>query len=238
MRRRQRGLLLVTAHSAKGLEFDHVVVLDGGWQDTGEGEDADAPRRLYYVAMTRARKTLALVRLQEGRGGAFTEGAESGSIRRTPRIGEERATYVTQPHPLPTALARKAGALRRESAALQHAATALRTRHQRLGMKDVDLGFAGRQNARHPLHRAIADLAPGDPLTLRRNGARWELFNHANARVGRLAKSFASPDGMSRQSATVLAVVAWSRDRSDPEYQDSVKCDSWEVVVPEVRFAP
>ena len=27
LRRRQRGLLLLTAHRAKGLEFDHVVVL-------------------------------------------------------------------------------------------------------------------------------------------------------------------------------------------------------------------
>ena len=61
-RRRQRGLLLLTAHRAKGLEFDHVVVLDGAWGRTGPGEDADAPRRLYYVAMTRARQTLALAR--------------------------------------------------------------------------------------------------------------------------------------------------------------------------------
>ena len=30
-RRRQRGLMLLTAHRAKGLEFDHVVALDGGW---------------------------------------------------------------------------------------------------------------------------------------------------------------------------------------------------------------
>ena len=62
MRRRQRGLLLLTAHRAKGLEFDHVIVLDGGWDRPGDGEDADAPRRLYYVAMTRARQTLALAR--------------------------------------------------------------------------------------------------------------------------------------------------------------------------------
>ena len=34
-RRRQRGLLLLTAHRAKGLEFDHVVVLDGGWDRVG-----------------------------------------------------------------------------------------------------------------------------------------------------------------------------------------------------------
>ena len=60
-RRRQTGLLL-TAHRAKGLEFDHVVVLDGDWLRSGANEDADATRRLYYVAMTRARKTLALAR--------------------------------------------------------------------------------------------------------------------------------------------------------------------------------
>ena len=62
-RRRQRGLLLLTAHRAKGLEFDHVVVLDGGWDRVGHEEDPDAPRRLYYVAMTRARQTLTLARL-------------------------------------------------------------------------------------------------------------------------------------------------------------------------------
>ena len=63
VRRRQRGLLLLTAHRAKGLEFDHVVVLDGSWDRVGRDEDADAPRRLYYVAMTRARKSLTLARL-------------------------------------------------------------------------------------------------------------------------------------------------------------------------------
>ena len=65
VRRRQRGLLLLTAHRAKGLEFDHVVVLDGGWNKVGRSEDADAPRRLYYVAMTRARQTLTLTCFDE-----------------------------------------------------------------------------------------------------------------------------------------------------------------------------
>nr|WP_243645085.1 RecQ family ATP-dependent DNA helicase [Rhodovulum euryhalinum] len=57
----QRGLLLLTAHRAKGLEFDDVVILEGGWDRTSRGEDADAPRRLFYVAMTRARRSLAAV---------------------------------------------------------------------------------------------------------------------------------------------------------------------------------
>ena len=62
-RGRQRGLLLLTAHRAKGLEFDHVVVLDGGWDMQHRDEDADASRRLYYVAMTRAKQTLTLMSL-------------------------------------------------------------------------------------------------------------------------------------------------------------------------------
>ena len=63
MRRRQQALLLLTAHRVKGLEFDHVVVLDGNWQGVSENEDRDALRRLYYVAMTRARKTLTLAQM-------------------------------------------------------------------------------------------------------------------------------------------------------------------------------
>ncbi len=61
VRKRQSGLLLLTAHRAKGLEFDDVVVLDGAWDKRSNGEDRDAARRLYYVAMTRARRSLALV---------------------------------------------------------------------------------------------------------------------------------------------------------------------------------
>lgn len=60
-RRSGNGVCLTTAHGAKGLEFDHVVVLDGGWQTNGS--EALSERRLYYVAMTRARQTLALCRM-------------------------------------------------------------------------------------------------------------------------------------------------------------------------------
>jgi ATP-dependent DNA helicase RecQ len=42
-----------------------VFILDGEWH-AGRNEDQDAARRLYYVAMTRARATLTLARMDAG----------------------------------------------------------------------------------------------------------------------------------------------------------------------------
>ena len=240
-RRRQRGLLLVTAHRAKGLEFDHVVVLDGGWLGTNQSEDADAPRRLYYVAMTRARKTLALMRF---RGAPEIMRPPQG---RSANVADERASYSTEAHasphrgeshPIQAALQDEAAVLRRQSAPLPPVVPELELRHQQLAMKEVDLGFAGRRAASHPLHKAIAALAPGDPLMPRNRGDRWELIDQSGRAVGRLAKGFRPPEGTHCRSATVLAITTWSREFSQPQYQSSIKCDRWEVVLPELRFSP
>ena len=206
VRRQQQGLLLLTAHRAKGLEFDHVVVLDGGWNRAGTDEDADAPRRLYYVAMTRAKRTLALARLD-------------------------------RPHRLQDALLRNSAVLQRERFELPPPTAELEYRYVQPELKDVDLGYAGRRKARHPIQRAIADLSPGDQLKLREPyPGRWELQNSAGETVGRLAKSFRPPGGMRCRSAEVFAVVTWSREASEPKYHNSIKCDSWEAIVPELVF--
>ena len=245
VRRRQRGLLLVTAHRAKGLEFNHVVVLDGGWRGTNRNEDVDAPRRLYYVAMTRARKTLALMRFnveQTVRQGFSRRGGQPDGVFPAndawiaDQVAEQAPHYATRAHPLSSVLDADSSVLRREPVSLPQPTPGLGNRHLRLAMEDVDLGFAGRALAGTPLHRAIKELTPGDPLTLRRNANRWELFDHTDKRVGRLAKHFACPPGMRCHGATVSAVVTWSRKRSPPEYQDAIKCDVWEVVIPELTF--
>jgi hypothetical protein len=36
----------------------------------------------------------------------------------------------------------------------------------------------------------------------------------------------------------MFAVVGWSRDASDPKYRDALRCDAWEVVMPELVFEP
>ena len=208
VRRRQRGLLLLTAHRAKGLEFDHVVVLDGGWDRVGKDEDAEAPRRLYYVAMTRARQTLALARLS-GPHPIQNALPDTSSVLR-----------------------------RRDPVKLPPAAPELTRRYRRLSLRDVFLSFAGYQRPGHPVHRAIAALSPGDLLQVRVGSNRWELLDRNGMVVGRLAGDFEAPAGMRCTFATVSAIATWNRERSEPQYRDRLQCDTWEVVVPELVFEP
>ena len=229
VRRRQRGLMLLSAHRAKGLEFDHVAVLDGGWDRPGKGEDPDAPRRLYYVAMTRARQTLALARFDGSRGAA------RASFVREP----EAPAYAGRSHPLPHAFPDGGPVLYRRGSVLPPETPELARRYRHLGMDDVYLSFAGRRPPRDPVHRAIAALSPGDPLEVRIDGqGHRNLFNGSGAAVGRLAKSFDPPAGTRCTCATVLAIVTWSREASEPGYQNALECDTWEVVIPELVFEP
>ena len=118
-RRRQHGLLLTSAHRAKGLEFDHVVVLDGGWHTAGRGEDEDAPRRLHYVAMTRAKRTLTL---------AQTDDANpfSRALRGHPSV-----------------------LVRQEPERIPPAPPEMERSYHRLSLRDLQLSFAGYRPPRH-----------------------------------------------------------------------------------------
>ena len=208
VRRRQRGLLLTTAHRAKGLEFDHVAVLDGGWDRVGRGEDADATRRLYYVAMTRARQTLTLARLPG------------------PHPIQDALPDVPSLH------------RRSAPVNLPPAAPELARHFRRLSLRDVFLSFAGYKHPDHPVHRAIAALSPRDRLDVRAGSGRWELLDCNGTVVGQLASSFEAPDEMRCAFATVWAVATWDREGSEPEYRDRLQCDRWKVVVPELVFEP
>ena len=229
VRRRQRGLLLVTAHSAKGLEFDHVAVLDGGWNQPGKGEDPDAPRRLYYVAMTRARQTLALVRF----GGSSL--APHPNFAREP----EAPAYAGRSHPLPHAFADGGPVLYRSPAGVLPETPELARQYRQPGLDEINLGFAGRHHRQNRVHRAIAALSPGDSLEVRVDEqGRWNLLDGSGTAVGRLAASFKAPAGTPLRSATVHAIVSWSREQSEVNFHNGLKCDDWEVVVPELVFEP
>jgi ATP-dependent DNA helicase RecQ len=207
VRRRQHGLLLTTAHRAKGLEFDHVAVLDGGWQRAEPHEDRDAPRRLLYVAMTRARHTLLLTAM----------GAPSALLRTLDDAPGMLRREAPMPSPLPAQLYR---------------------RHLRPGLKEIDIGFAGRRAENDATHRAIAALRAGDALTLRHAGERYELLDASGCVVGRMAQAFTAPAGMRCIAARVHALLVRRRDDADAAYQASLRCEEWELVLPELVFEP
>ena len=60
------AVVMMTMHTAKGLEFPHVFLVgfeDGlfpGMRAIGDGEEMEEERRLCYVAITRAKKTLTI----------------------------------------------------------------------------------------------------------------------------------------------------------------------------------
>jgi len=123
-------LNLLTAHGAKGREFEQVFVLDGGdWKSTDAEE-----RRLFYVAVTRAKEALTL----------FHAGSNAKSLV-TRLEGSEAALSIT-PKVLPLPDPR------------------LNRLYRGLSMRDVDLGYAGRSPSQHQVHRTIRGLRYGDRL--------------------------------------------------------------------------
>lgn len=207
MRRRQSGLLLLTAHRAKGLEFNHVAILDGKWERIDRNEDVDAPRRLYYVAMTRARKTLILARLN-------------------------------RQHALLDALPDASSLLRRSPAILPRAAPEMDLHYRRLTLKDVDIGFSGRHDAAHPVHLAISNLYAGDIFTVKQGPKFVELVDVGGHTIGRLSRAFELPAGLKCLYGRVMAVIVRKRTEVEPEFRDFMRCERWEVVIPELVYAP
>ena len=203
-RRRQHALLLTTAHRAKGLEFDNVVILDGNWQHRNRDE-AEEQRRLYYVAMTRARHTLTL--MDAGNGNLFFRSL----------AGHASVLFREPPQ--------HAGAREQEPMEIR----------RRFALRDVDLSFPGRASGER-VANAIAELQPGDPLTIDPASQPWGLRTPAGVLVGRLSRRGQRALPYVPTGAAVLAIAAWDASKSTPEYRKGLRRERWEVVVPELIF--
>ena len=211
------GVLVSTVHAAKGLEFDHVLVLGGGWHDRAggglaatQGERRDEERRLYYVAMTRARKTLTLINRQDD--------------------PLPYAHEITAPH----VRLRRADVVRdapRQSSAIAYTV---------LGMRDLYLDFAGRKRKDHRIHRSLTRLRTGDTVQLQNSGnGRVLVVDSSRTTVARLANSVASvwAESWLQQvdEVRVIGVVFRTRDDCAPEFQNGIVATEWELPILEVR---
>ncbi|MCL2021849.1 MAG: RecQ family ATP-dependent DNA helicase [Betaproteobacteria bacterium] len=197
MRQQPRpGLFLGTIHSAKGLEFRHVALLDGDW---GTRQDQlDEARRLYYVGMTRAEETLTLCEF--GRGNVFTDSLVDTALIRT-------FSGKHDPH--------------------------LDVQYQTLSLKDIDLGFPGRQSSRSVIHEAIRRIEPGDELSFTPDGDRYAIRSLSGEILGRTSRSF-NLEIVPEECQTAGIITRYAED-TDQAYRELVKREQWEIVVPRLR---
>jgi len=108
--------------------------------------------------------------------------------------------------------------------------------YQTLDLSEVDLSFAGRLSGRNPTHRALEQLAVGDPVNLKQAGERWQITDQNGVVVGRLAKKFKPPQGAEFIDGSVFAISTRYRSDSSDEYQERLKRDEWSVVLPEFIY--
>ena len=106
-------------------------------------------------------------------------------------------------------------------------------------MADVVLSFAGWSTVNGNAHRAIARLEPGDPLSLMCEDGKWRIFDQDGNPVGRMARTWSPPAGMTIERAVVHGIFTrWAKDEADEEHRQRLRCEAWEVVVPKLQLAP
>jgi ATP-dependent DNA helicase RecQ len=165
--------------------------------------DEPDERRLLYVAMTRAKETLTLFQATK-RGNPLLAGLDDlEALRRV----EPKVVPLPQPE--------------------------LERLHRELTLKDVDLGYAGRQARHASIHQAIAELKYGDPLRLKGR----ELQDLKGRSVGKLARNYKLPQG-TVLSALVLAVVHRTRNQTQQGFHAALKVEEWETVLAELVIQP
>jgi len=111
------GIQVMTVHASKGLEFDHVrlpfwiegVMPHGRAVDEG-GEAVEEERRLAYVALTRARKTVGVSSPLSVRGCGFIRQSRCEQSRFVTEMAANRSVEFVRKSDKPDHLYRSAGA--------------------------------------------------------------------------------------------------------------------------------
>lgn len=202
-----RGVFLGTAHAAKGLEFDHVYLVDGGWRWEDTADKQEAERRLFYVAMTRAKTSLWVIQRRD------VENPHAGLLLGD---GVVEAAVAARP-PVPEEV--------------------LGSRYAYLGLQDLYLDYAGRMSPAAQIHTHLRTLTPGDRLIMAPHQNMILLRNEANVVVGRLSHAAAADwrDRLEDiRDVRVLAMVVRHREDSDAPTQ--CRCDRWELPLAEVVY--
>ncbi|MCB9878200.1 MAG: ATP-binding domain-containing protein [Planctomycetes bacterium] len=201
------GVMLSTVHGSKGAEHDHVILLDGGWQLRGR-DSWEQKRRLYYVGMTRARRTLTLLQCRGGGAPWLPElrGEEFYRIRIEPSTADEQPPSLTYE-------------------LLSQADIWLSFAARFANHEEVDATLQGLASG-DGLQLVGAD---GGVFLVASNGLRVGAL--ARAAVPRWRQL------LPRVRATrVAAIVVRGRSDEDADYQAGLRRETWQVVIPEITL--
>jgi ATP-dependent DNA helicase RecQ len=200
-----QGVFLSTIHSVKGMEFGHVFILDGGWIATATEEQ----RRLYYVAMTRAKETLCLLHRNDLKN-PFLKNLEGDFVlRRNSELENNEATNLINKH------------------------------YTLLGLKDFDLSYAGSFAAKDFIHQALAHLTVGSKVTMKIHNDKVvvQKDNVVITVLSKKSQEFWKKQLDNIVSATIVAMITRYKTDSEAEYQSRCKVEHWEVPMIEVVLA-
>lgn len=203
------GVALCTVHGAKGLEFGQVVVAGGSWRTSRPAEEEEQ-RRLYYVAMTRAKENLILVNRQD------------------------------EPLPYRRDLDGADLTLRAPGAPSAQDVARARRRFDRLGPDMMVISWAGYRGESSPSARALASLTVGDPLTWEQTdkGLYLHAGPHRIAKLSKAATETWQPRLPSIRATHVAALLERrAEDEAQPtDDRASPKRTRWEYPVVDVEW--
>ena len=206
-----RGPVLATLHAAKGLEFDHVFVADGGWRRPHRDLEVEEERRLYYVGMTRARQQLHLM---------------TGIDGSNPHVDlfQEDQSFLTFHAPDTAVPPRSIWGRRREL----------------VGLEDVFLSWAGKQpRSTHEAIAALAtgDALRLEPKG--KDRLVWADPNgHPVAVLSKRGIERWRPLLDQIEEAHIYAWIERRAKDSEPEHRSGLRVETWQVPMVEVVLRP
>jgi ATP-dependent DNA helicase RecQ len=207
------GVVLATAHKAKGLEFPHVFIADGGWKLDKSPSKTEEERRTYYVAMTRAQETLTLLSRRDCRNPFLRDVSGEHVIDRAFR-GESVSTEWT------AFACRQYSTLSPSDLFISYAAT-----------------FADDSPARQALQRAQAD----DPVALVARNNQIVIETRSGIPIAQLSAAGRKTwwDRLADvDSAKIIALVQRRSDEDARPHSPDEPVSQWEYPLVEVTWTP
>ncbi|HEY5909572.1 MAG TPA: ATP-dependent helicase [Verrucomicrobiae bacterium] len=203
------GVTLATVHAAKGTEHDHVLLI-GPWRLPSSRALQEEERRTFYVGLTRARKTLAVLDRADARPSFPQETGGRGTIR------------------YPSAAQSANGPVR----GLNYEVLSLQDIHLGYaGQFDQKHPIHAALAALKPQDRLSMQPAHGNGIG---------LFNKSQtcvARLSRAAQEKWAPRNTSVREVRVLAMVQRScKQDPDESRREQYRVENWEVPLVEIVY--